>query len=149
MCCKKGVLRNLAKSTGKHLWQRLFFNKVAGQFWNLIRSLCHRCFPVNFAKFLRTNFFTEYLRWLLLPLYIFGGILTSPLVFHYPFYQISRNSRLQMFFEICTFKSFTNFTWKHLCSCLFFNKVADLKAYNFMLKPDSNAGVSLWNLRNF
>ena len=24
--CKKGVLRNLAKFTGKHQWQRLFFN---------------------------------------------------------------------------------------------------------------------------
>ena len=28
--CKKGVLRNLAKFTGKHLCQRLFFNKAAG-----------------------------------------------------------------------------------------------------------------------
>ena len=26
--CKKGVLRNFAKFTGKHLCQRLFFNKV-------------------------------------------------------------------------------------------------------------------------
>ena len=43
---KKGVLRNFAKLTGKHLCQRFFFNKVAGL----------RCFPVNFAKFLRTPF---------------------------------------------------------------------------------------------
>ena len=28
--CKKGVLRNFAKLTGKHLYQSLFFNKVAG-----------------------------------------------------------------------------------------------------------------------
>ena len=28
---QKGVLRNFAKFTGKHLCQRLFFNKVAGQ----------------------------------------------------------------------------------------------------------------------
>ena len=28
--CKKGVLRNFAKFTGKHLCQILFFNKVAG-----------------------------------------------------------------------------------------------------------------------
>ena len=28
--CRKGVLRNFTKLTGKHLWQRLFFNKVAG-----------------------------------------------------------------------------------------------------------------------
>ena len=27
---RKGVLRNFPKSTGKHLWQRLFFNEVAG-----------------------------------------------------------------------------------------------------------------------
>ena len=36
------------------------------------KSLWHKCFPVNFAKFLRTTFFTEHLRWLLLfpPIYI-------------------------------------------------------------------------------
>ena len=32
----------------------------------LKRRLWHRCFPVNFAKFLRTSFFTEHLWWLLL-----------------------------------------------------------------------------------
>ena len=31
----------------------------------LKKSLWHRCFPVNFGKFLRTPFFTEHLRWLL------------------------------------------------------------------------------------
>ena len=30
------------------------------------KRLRYRCFPVKFAKFLRTPFFTEYLRWLLL-----------------------------------------------------------------------------------
>ena len=30
MFCEKGVLRNFAKFTGKHLCQSLFFNKVAG-----------------------------------------------------------------------------------------------------------------------
>ena len=44
--CKKGVLRNFAKFTGKHLCQSLFFNKVAGL----------RYLPVNFVKFLRTPF---------------------------------------------------------------------------------------------
>ena len=28
--CKKGVIRNFAKVTGKHLCQSLFLNKVAG-----------------------------------------------------------------------------------------------------------------------
>ena len=40
--CKKGIFKNFAKFTGKHLCQSLFFNKVVG-----LRS----------AKFLRTPFF--------------------------------------------------------------------------------------------
>ena len=66
--CKKGVLRNFVKFTEKHLCQRHVFNKVAGlrPATLLKKSLWHRCFPVNFAKFLRTPFFTEHLRWLLL-----------------------------------------------------------------------------------
>ena len=32
MFCKKGVLRNFVKLTGKHLCQSLFFGKVAGLF---------------------------------------------------------------------------------------------------------------------
>ena len=54
----KGVLRNFVKFTGKHLCQSLFFNKVAGvrPATLLKKRLWHRCFPVNFAKFLRTPF---------------------------------------------------------------------------------------------
>ena len=64
---KKGVLRNFAKFTGKHMRQSLFFNKVASlrPVTLLKKRLWHRGFPVNFAKFLRTSFFTEHLRWLL------------------------------------------------------------------------------------
>ena len=58
--CEIGAFKNLAKFTGKHLWQSLFFNKVAGQ------RLWYTCFPVNFAKFPRTHFVTEHLRSLLL-----------------------------------------------------------------------------------
>ena len=66
--CKKGVLRNFTKFTGKHLCQSLFFNKVAGlgPATLLKKRLWHRCFPVNFVKFLRTPFLTEHLWWLLL-----------------------------------------------------------------------------------
>ena len=65
---KKGVLRNFAKLTGKHLCQSLFFNKVAGlrPATLLKRRLWHRCFLVNFLKFLRTTFFIEHLWWQLL-----------------------------------------------------------------------------------
>ena len=56
---KKGVLKNFTKFTGKHLCQSLFFNKVAGlRSTSLLKKrLWYRCFPVNFAKFLRTRFF--------------------------------------------------------------------------------------------
>ena len=60
MFCKKGVLRNFVKFTWKHMCQNLFFNKVAGlsPATLLKKKLWHRCFPVNFVKFLRTSFFT-------------------------------------------------------------------------------------------
>ena len=53
---KKGVLRNFTKFTGKHLCQSLFFNKVAGlrPVTLFKKTLWHRCFPVNFVKFLGT-----------------------------------------------------------------------------------------------
>ena len=67
MFCKKGVLIDFAKFRGKHLCQSFFFNKVAGRSPTLLKKrLWHRCFPVNFQKFLRTHFLTEHLRWLLL-----------------------------------------------------------------------------------
>ena len=56
--CKKEVLENFAKFTGKHLCQILFFNAVAG--------LRRRVFSVNFAKLFRAPFHTERLWWLLL-----------------------------------------------------------------------------------
>ena len=63
---KKGVLTNFTKFTGKHLCQSLLFNKVTGlrPATLLKKRLWHRCFPVNFVKFLRTPFFIEHLWWL-------------------------------------------------------------------------------------
>ena len=52
--CKKVFFRNFTKFTGKHLYQSLFFNKVADlrPTTLLKKRLWHRCFPVNFVKFL-------------------------------------------------------------------------------------------------
>ena len=68
--CKKGSLRNFANFTGKHMYQCLFFKKVAGlrPTTLLKKRHWHRCFPLSFTKFLRTPFLTEHLRWLLLNL---------------------------------------------------------------------------------
>ena len=64
----KGVLRNFGKFIGKHLRQSLFFNKFAGlrPATLLKKKLWHRCFPVNFAIFLRAPISKEHLWWLLL-----------------------------------------------------------------------------------
>ena len=85
---KKGVLRNFTKFTGKHPCQSLFLNKVAvcaSLFLNKVagirpatllrKGLWHRCFPVNFAKFLRTPFLQNTSRQLLLSCY--RNILTN------------------------------------------------------------------------
>ena len=48
---QKGALRNFTKFTGKHLCQSLFGVRPATL---LKKRLKHRCFPVNFMKFLRT-----------------------------------------------------------------------------------------------
>ena len=69
--CGKGILRNFARFAGKYLCQSPVFNKVVGlrpatllkqRFW-------HRYYLVSFVKFLRTPFFKEHLRWLLLKYY--------------------------------------------------------------------------------
>ena len=60
---KKDVLRNFTKFIGKHLCQSLFFNKVSGlrPTTLLKKKHWHRCFNVNFVKFLRTLFYIEQL----------------------------------------------------------------------------------------
>ena len=55
---RKSVFENFAIFTGKHLCQGLFFNKLARlrPVTLLKKRIWHRCFPINFAKFLRTPF---------------------------------------------------------------------------------------------
>ena len=52
----QGVLKSFA--TAKRMCWSPFLIK-----WK--KKLQHKCFPVNIAKFLRTDFFIEYLRWFL------------------------------------------------------------------------------------
>ena len=61
---KKGILRNSAKFTGKHLSQNLFFNKVAG--WSLAtllkKGFWHRKFSCEFNNISKNKFSTEHLQ---------------------------------------------------------------------------------------
>ena len=61
-CSVKKVFLKISQNSQENTCDRVSF---------LIKlQVCHRCFPVNFVKFLRTHFFTERLRWLLL---LLGG----------------------------------------------------------------------------
>ena len=54
--CKKGILRNLTKFTGKHLCQSLFFNKVAGL--NFIKKeTLAQVFSSQFRKISKNTFY--------------------------------------------------------------------------------------------
>ena len=67
--CKKRVLRNFAKFTGKHLYQSFLFNKVAGQVCNFIKKVTLvQVISSEFCEISKNTFFTEHLRWLLLML---------------------------------------------------------------------------------
>ena len=63
---KISVFKSFSNFTGKHLrWSLKACNFIK-------KRLQPRCFPVKFAKFLRTPFFTEHLRWMLLFLKLFS-----------------------------------------------------------------------------
>ena len=64
----KGVLRNFAKFTGKHLCQNLIFNKVAGlrPATLLKKETLTQALSCDFAKFLRTTFLQNTSKQLLL-----------------------------------------------------------------------------------
>ena len=68
MCSVKKIFLEILQNSQKSTCASLFFNKFVGlrPATLLKKRLWHRCFPVNFAKFLRTTFLTEHLRWLLL-----------------------------------------------------------------------------------
>ena len=68
MFFKMGVLKKFSNFTGNYLCWSLIIKVEACNFIN--KRLQHRCFSVKFAEFLRTPFFTEHLRRLLLYSYI-------------------------------------------------------------------------------
>ena len=118
--CKKGVLRNFEKFTGKHLCQSLFFNKVAcyrpatllkKRFWN-------RCFPVNFAKFLRTPFLQNTSGRLLLYYYMRTAMTVKTLT-TIPESWEDKSSHRRCSLKKAVFKNFAISTGKHLYWSIF------------------------------
>ena len=59
---RKGVLRNLAKSTGKPLRQSLFLNKVAGRkFFFIKKETLAQVFSCGYCEISKSTFLTEHL----------------------------------------------------------------------------------------
>ena len=109
------------------------FSKVAGLiFCNFIKKrLRHRCFPVKFAKFLRTTFFTEHLQWLLLRL------LCRPMPCKLNWYV---ESPAQVFScEFCEiFKNIIEHPW------WLFHSVARCKTSKYTMAATSNGLIVWW-----
>ena len=63
-CSVKKVFLKTRKFTRKHLWQSLIFSEVSGlRLASLLKKgLWHECFPLNFTKFAKANFFKEHLQ---------------------------------------------------------------------------------------
>ena len=66
-CSVRKVFLEISQNSQENTCARFsFLIKLQTPATLLKKRLWHRCFPVNFAKFLRTPFLTEHLRWLLL-----------------------------------------------------------------------------------
>ena len=139
MFFKIGVLKNFALFTGKYLCLSLSWSlKVHGlKAYNFIKErLQHRCFPMNNAKFLRTPFFTEQLRWLLLYV-VWTNIAAVKFLCNVVSAVSGQRCQKQPFSDVhqnnCSLK-FHKFHFKTSVVEFLFNKVAALKIRNFIKK---------------
>ena len=64
--CHKDTVHFVTETVVRMFFVRkMFLESIKFQATFFKKRLWHRCFPVNFTKFLRTPFFTEQLRWFL------------------------------------------------------------------------------------
>ena len=119
--CKKGILRNFATFTGKHLCQSLFFNKVAGlKVCNFIKiETLAQVFSCKCCVISKDTFFTEHLR-------TAATVLCVILLLMVNFWI----SNLKNNFILVTLQKQSPKRWK------------------LLLKRDSGTGAFLWILRN-
>ena len=131
--CKKGVLKTLAKFTGKHLCQSLYFSNCikkeilaqvfSCKFCEISKNMFfYRTPPVAASEWyydLMTSFYVCFfsLRNMWFNVYIFGFVFFS--LGEGVFHSFFRSSRLKMFFKMGAPKHFANFIGKHLCWSLF------------------------------
>ena len=111
MLYKKGVLKNLAKFTGKHLCQSISFNKVTGR-----AELLNRLFPTGKSAFILWTSLSRHSRNILLQeIYLLKGI-----------WQLQKRCIRFFFLFFCFFWRRGRVVW--VCRLiLLFNKVIFIK----------------------
>ena len=72
MLCKIGVLRNFIEFPRKHLYQSLFFNKVAGLCNFIRKDSLAQVLSCEFCEISKNTFYREHLWWLLLSISVRG-----------------------------------------------------------------------------
>ena len=98
-CSMKKGFPEISQNSKENTCASLFFNKVAGLRPSTLlkKRPWHRCFPVNFVKFLRTPFLQT----------ILDACFCSSLNF--------QSTRSEIICRIGVLKNFAIFTGKHLC----------------------------------
>ena len=101
---KKVFLEISQNSQENPFYQRLFFN-------NQKKSIWHRCFPVNFTKFLRTSFLHNTFGQLLL--FLYNNIWSENLLFYHKTCFPRKTWVLFILYAISKIAYYLNRHWKH------------------------------------
>ena len=103
-CSVKNMFLKISQNSQKNSCVRVFFNKVAvlRSATLLKKRLWHRCSLVSFARFLRTPFFIEHLRWWLLN-FAWFCVLFIKVYFIFPIIVILYLIVVSIDFCFCTF----------------------------------------------
>ena len=93
----------------------------------LKKRLSHRCFPVKFAKFLRTTFLSEHLRWLLLRVPNFVSVLRLCTI------QNTSNSSAKAHLRALFLQNSTQWLLSNVSH--FFKKGKNRNNFSYLLRP--------------
>ena len=120
---KKLFLKNSQKSQENTCTRVSILIKLQAAPATLLKKrFWHRCFPVNFAKFLRIPFLQNTSARLLLYWTQLFCLFSDQIMLL--FSTLCRSSYWRCFIKKGVLKNFTKFTGKQLCQSLFLNKVA-------------------------
>ena len=148
----KNTLQKQPKFTGKRLCQIRVFNKVAGlrPATLLKNKLYHKCFPVNFLKFLRTPF-SQKSSGQLLTLFYWTSPDAASDSFRFPGCKfLKKEIPEKMFF--CAFYKIFNIFWQNTSEWLLLKFICELWEFfqnTSIIQPLWEIAYFLYKLQNF